>query len=94
MSRFLFRASLVLAAFIALIVTAMNQEPVAIELAFLKLRSTAGLALVIAFVLGLIAGLLWRIAWVAELLRERSKLRRALRVAEEQVRAGVIKTTG
>ena len=91
MSRFLFRASLVFAALIALIVTAMNQEPVAIELAFLKFRSTTGLALVIAFVLGLIAGLFWRVAWVAELLRERSKLRRALRVAEEQVRAGVIK---
>lgn len=86
MSPFLFRASLVLAVVIALIVTAMNQEPVAIELAFLKLRSTVGMALVIAFVLGLLAGLLWRIAWVAELLRERSKLRRALRVAEEQVR--------
>ena len=72
MSRFLFRASLVLAALLALIVTAMNQEPVAIELAFLKLRSTTGLALVSAFVLGLIAGLFWRVAWVAELLRERS----------------------
>lgn len=94
MSRFLFRASLVLAAVIALLVTAMNQEPVAIELAFLKLRSTAGMALVIAFVLGLLAGMLWRIAWVAELLRERSKLRRALRVAEEQVRAGAIKEGG
>ena len=94
MSRFLFRASLVLAALLALIVTAMNQEPVAIELAFLKLRSTTGLALVSAFVLGLIAGLFWRVAWVAELLRERSKLRRALRVAEEQVRAGVTKEAG
>jgi uncharacterized integral membrane protein len=94
MSLFLFRASLVFAALIALIVTVMNQEPVAIELAFLKLRSTTGLALVIAFVLGLIAGLFWRVAWVAELLTERSKLRRALRVAEEQVRAGVIKEAG
>jgi uncharacterized integral membrane protein len=91
MSRFLFRASLILAALIALLITAMNREPVTIELAFLNLRSSAGLALVIAFVLGLLAGLFWRIAWVAELLRERSKLRRALRVAEAQVRAGVSK---
>jgi uncharacterized integral membrane protein len=87
MSRFLFRASLVLAAFIALFVSAMNQEAVAIELAFLKVRSSLGLALVVAFVVGLLAGLFWRIAWVAELLSERGKLRRALRVAETRVRS-------
>ncbi len=87
MSRFLFRLSLVLAALIALFVTAMNQERVAIELAFLKLRSSVGLALVIAFVIGLLAGLFWRVAWVAELLSERGKLRRALRIAEARVRA-------
>jgi uncharacterized integral membrane protein len=87
MSRFLFRASLVLAALCALLITAMNQERVTFELALLEVRSTVGLALVIAFVLGLLAGLFWRIAWVAELLSERGKLRRALRVAEAQVRA-------
>ena len=86
MSRFLFRASLVLAAFIALFVSAMNQELVAIELAFLKVRSSLGLVLVVAFVVGLLAGLFWRIAWIAELLSERGKLRRALRVAETRVR--------
>jgi uncharacterized integral membrane protein len=86
MSSFLFRASLVLAALIALFVSAMNQELVAIELAFLKVRSSLGLALVVAFVVGLLAGLFWRIAWVAELLTERGKLRRALRVAETRVR--------
>jgi uncharacterized integral membrane protein len=89
MSRFLFRASLVLAALIALFVSAMNQELVAIELAFLKVRSSLGLALVVAFVVGLVAGLFWRIAWVAELLAERGKLRRALRVAETRVRIEV-----
>lgn len=87
MSRFLFRASLVLAALIALFISAMNQESVAIELAFLKVRSSLGLALVVAFVVGLLAGLFWRIAWVAELLSERGKLRRALRVAETRVRS-------
>jgi uncharacterized integral membrane protein len=86
MSRFLFRASLVLAALIALFVSAMNQELVAIELAFLKVRSSLGLALVVAFVVGLLAGLFWRIAWVAELLSERGKLRRALRAAETRMR--------
>lgn len=90
MSRFLFRASLVLAALIALFVTAMNQEIIAIELAFLKLRSSLGLALVVAFVVGLLGGLFWRIAWIAELLSERGKLRRALRVAESRVRTEAV----
>jgi uncharacterized integral membrane protein len=87
MSRLLFRLSLVLAALIALVISAMNRELVSVELAFLKLRSPVGLALVVAFVVGLLAGLMWRIAWVAELLSERGRLRRALRIAEARVRA-------
>lgn len=87
MSRFLFRLSLVLAALAAILISAMNRAPVAIELAFLELRSPLGLALVVAFVIGLLAGLTWRIAWIAELLRERGRLRRALRIAEAKVRA-------
>lgn len=89
MSRFLFRLSLILAALIALFVSAMNHEIVSIELAFAELRSPVGLALVIAFVIGLLAGLMWRITWVAELLSERGRLRRALRVAEARVRSEV-----
>jgi uncharacterized integral membrane protein len=87
MSRFVFRIFLVFAALIALFISAMNPESVAIELAFARLRSPVGLALVIAFVIGLLAGLMWRISWVADLLAERGRLRRALRVAEARVRA-------
>ena len=89
MSRFLFRVSLILAALIAVFVSAMNHEIVGIELAFAKLHSPIGLALVVAFVIGLLAGLMWRITWVAELLSERGRLRRALRVAEARVRTEV-----
>ncbi len=87
MSRSLFRLSLVIAALLALIVSAMNQERVPIELAFLRFESPLGLSLVVAFVIGMLAGLTWRIAWIAELLAERGRLRRALRLAESQVRA-------
>ena len=87
MSRFFFRASVVLAALVALFISAMNSDPVDIELAFLRFSSPLGLALVVAFVVGLLAGLTWRIAWVAELLGERGRLRRALRVAESRARA-------
>ena len=87
MSTFFFRLSLVLAALVALFISAMNQEIVNLELAFVQLRSPVGVALVIAFVVGLLAGLMWRIAWVAELLSERGRLRRALRVAEARVRS-------
>lgn len=87
MSRLLFRLSLALAALIAILISVMNRDLVAIELAFVRLRSPIGLALVVAFVVGLLAGLTWRISWVAELLSERGRLRRALRVAESRVRA-------
>jgi uncharacterized integral membrane protein len=90
MSRFFFRLSLVLAALVALLISAMNQQLVDVELAFMHLRSPVGLALVVAFVIGLIAGLIWRVTWVAELLSERGRLRRALRIAEARVRAETV----
>jgi uncharacterized integral membrane protein len=92
MPRFLFRLTLILAALVALFVSAMNQQAVEIELAFARLGSPLGFALVIAFVIGLLAGLMWRISWVAELLSERGRLRRALRIAESRVRADAITT--
>lgn len=82
MTRFLFRLSLVIAAFIAISVSALNSGEVHVELAFARLASPLGLALVIAFVLGLIAGLSWQMLWIGRLLQERSRLRRALRVAD------------
>ena len=87
MSRLLFRLSLIVAALVALFISAMNQDVVDLELAFVRLRSPVGLALVVSFVVGLLAGLMWRISWVAELLSERGRLRRALRVAEARVRS-------
>lgn len=87
MSRFFFRLSLILAAVIALLISAMNPELIGVELAFLEIRAPLGVALVVAFVIGLVAGLIWRIAWVSELLSERGRLRRALRIAEARVRA-------
>lgn len=89
MTRFLFRLSLVIAALIAISVSVMNSSEVAVELAFARFRSPLGLALVVAFVLGLVAGLSWQMLWIGRLLQERSRLRRALRVADakEEVRA-------
>lgn len=86
MSRVVFFLSVALAALVALFVSAMNLDRVEVELAFLRIATPLGLALVVAFVAGLVAGLFWRIYWVAELLNERGRLRRALRLAEQQAR--------
>jgi uncharacterized integral membrane protein len=87
MTRILFFFSVALAALLALLISAMNAGRVDIELAFLRIATPLGLALVVAFVIGLLAGLFWRIYWVAELLDERGRLRRALRAAETRARA-------
>ncbi len=87
MSRVVFYFTVALAALVALFVSAMNVERVEVELAFLRIATPLGLALVVAFVGGLVAGLIWRVYWVAELLNERGRLRRALRLAEQRARA-------
>nr|MBO2488526.1 hypothetical protein [Gammaproteobacteria bacterium] len=87
MSRVAFRFSLVLAALVAVLVSAMNQDTVGIELAFWRLEASLGLALVVAFVVGMLAGLTWRTSWIASLLAERGRLRRALRIAEARARS-------
>jgi uncharacterized integral membrane protein len=87
MSRVVFYFTVALAALVALFVSAMNVDRVEVELAFLRIATPLGLALVVAFVGGLVAGLIWRIYWVAELLNERGRLRRALRLAEQRARA-------
>jgi uncharacterized integral membrane protein len=86
MSRVVFMFSVALAALVALFVSAMNVGRVEVELAFLRIATPLGLALVVAFVAGLVAGLIWRVYWVAELLNERGRLRRALRIAEQKAR--------
>jgi uncharacterized integral membrane protein len=89
MSRFLFITVLIAAALLALAVSAMNASPVDIELAFARIASPLGVALVVAFTAGLVAGLLWQLKWIANLLAERGRLRRALRIAEAKARKGV-----
>lgn len=85
MKRFLFRLSLLLGALLAIAVSALNPTEISVELAFARLTSPLGLVLVTAFVLGLVAGLSWQMLWIARLLDERSRLRRALRVADTNV---------
>jgi uncharacterized integral membrane protein len=86
MSRFFFILILVLAAFVAVLLTAMNAGRVEIELAFARLSSPLGVALVVAFTVGLLLGLVWQLKWIAQLLSERGRLRRALRIAESKAR--------
>jgi uncharacterized integral membrane protein len=87
MSRFLFIIVLVAVALIAILISAMNASRVEIELAFLRLASPLGVALVVTFALGLLAGLAWQLRWIAQLLSERGRLRRALRIAEAKARS-------
>jgi uncharacterized integral membrane protein len=90
MPRILFFFSVALAALVALLISGMNAGRVDIELAFVRITTPLGLALVVAFVAGLLAGLVWRVYWVAELLNERGRLRRALRLAEARARAAAV----
>jgi uncharacterized integral membrane protein len=82
MSRILFLLALTLAALTGVIVSALNVARVDVELAFVRITTPLGMALVTAFTFGLLAGLLWRVRWMAQLLSERGRLRRELRLAE------------
>jgi len=93
MSRILFLLLLALAALAGLIVSALNVTRVEVELAFVRIATPLGVALVTAFTLGLLAGLLWRVRWVAQLLGERGRLRRELRLAELRGRERAAPTT-
>jgi uncharacterized integral membrane protein len=86
MSRFLVITVVVLVGLVALVLSALNSSPVEIELAFARLRSPLGVALIVAFTLGLLGGLFWQAKWIAQLLNERGRLRRALRLAESKAR--------
>jgi uncharacterized integral membrane protein len=90
MRRFLFRLLLVLAGGVALLISAMNAQRVDLELAFARFASPLGVILVVAFALGLLAGLALRVYWIAELLNERGRLRRALRIAEASARSSAL----
>jgi uncharacterized integral membrane protein len=86
MNRTLLTVVLLAAALLAVFVSALNSSLIEIELAFARFASPLGVALVIAFAAGLLAGLGWQIKWVAQLLAERGRLRRALRIAESKAR--------
>jgi len=86
MSRLLFVVLLAAAALLGLTVSALNASRVDVELAFVRLSAPLGVALVAAFTLGLLGGLLWQGRWVAQLLTERGRLRRELRLAEARNR--------
>jgi uncharacterized integral membrane protein len=90
MSRSLFLICLAVITMIALLISAMNPVRVEIELAFSRIGSSLGIALVIAFALGLIAGVFWRVYWIGELLNERGKLRRELRLAQARERQAAV----
>jgi uncharacterized integral membrane protein len=70
---------------LALLFTALNQQVFDVDIAFAEFEVSSGLALLIAFSAGLLAGAFARSRWVAELLAERGRLRRALRLAERRL---------
>ena len=83
-------ASLFVLAFLvvlAMLFVALNQQHFEVDVAFLEVDVSSGLALLIAFAAGLLAGALARARWVAELLAERGRLRQALRLAETRLGA-------
>lgn len=87
MARSKFFAVLIVVMLAALVFTALNPQPVQLELAFVQVNLRLGVMLVIALALGLVLGIFVKGLWVAELLSERGRLRRALKAAEAQVRA-------
>jgi uncharacterized integral membrane protein len=72
---------------LAMLFTALNQQRFNVDVAFLSFEVSSGLALLIAFSAGLLLGAIARARWVAELLAERGRLRRALRLAETRLGA-------
>ena len=78
---------LVLLAAVALVLGVLNPGRVQLELALFQITAPIGFALIAAFATGLLLGVLWRTSWIAELLSERGRLRRALRLAEAQARS-------
>jgi uncharacterized integral membrane protein len=64
----------------------LNATPAQLDLYFTSVPATVGEALVGAVLLGWLVGLAGAIAWIWRLKREASDLRRALRLAEGEVR--------
>jgi uncharacterized integral membrane protein len=85
--RVAFGIALALLVVFAMLFVALNQQLFEVDVAFLKFQVSSGVALIIAFAGGLLVGALARSRWVAELLAERGRLRRALRLAEARLGA-------
>ena len=64
----------------------LNNGSLSIDYYFSTSNTTAGRALVVAFVVGWLVGLAGALAWALKLGRERVALARALRLAEGEVR--------
>ncbi len=87
MSRTRFISLLLLVSVLAMLLVALNPQPMLLELGVLQLQLRQGLVLVIVLAMGLLIGVMLRIAWITELLTERGRLRRALKISEAKVRA-------
>ena len=94
MSRTKFFLLLLLAAALAMVIVALNAQTIAVELAFVQVTVRLGVALVFALAIGLVFGILLRGIWVAELLSERGRLRRALKVSEARALAATANDAG
>ena len=64
----------------------LNNGTLTVEYFFSTSNTTAGRALVVAFVAGWLVGLAGALAWARRLARERATLVKALRLAEGEVR--------
>jgi uncharacterized membrane protein YciS (DUF1049 family) len=87
MGRTRFFLLLLIVVVLAMLFAALNPQAVDIELALFNLKLSLGMALIIAVAAGVVIGVLMRGRWVAELLAERGRLRRALKLAEANARA-------
>lgn len=65
--------------------TALNTGEIEIDLGFFKHTYPISMAFAATFVLGVLFGMLCMTAFVFRLIKERSTLRRALRVSESEV---------
>ncbi|MDH3430124.1 MAG: lipopolysaccharide assembly protein LapA domain-containing protein [Gammaproteobacteria bacterium] len=65
--------------------TALNTGEIEIDLGFFKHTYPISMAFAATFVLGILFGMLCMTAFVFRLIKERSTLRRALRVSESEV---------
>jgi len=79
---------LAVAMLLAMLLVGMNAQLVAVNLAVWQGEIRLGVALVLCLATGLILGVALRAGWIGNLLRERGRLRRALKSAESRLVSG------